>query len=82
MADTPIPSVPPISPLLSADDIATRLFNGTRSPRWVLNNVCPEKRIDFTRATVRWREYDVLEWMLTRPKRSPRPGRRRPKGTR
>lgn len=79
MATTPIQPVPPHSPLLSAEDIATRLFGGKVSRRWVLRTVCPDKRIEFTQATIRWREYDVLEWMLTRPpvQKRRRPNRRK-----
>jgi hypothetical protein len=62
-------------PLICARDIAERYLANTRTPRWVLKNVCPEKRIDFSSATIRWFEAHVVEWLQTRPRKPAKRGR-------
>lgn len=55
--------------LLTADQVAADLFNGTVSPAWVRRN-CPGK-IVLGHSTVRWFERDVRVWLEGRRTSTP-----------
>ncbi len=57
--------------LLTADQVAAELFNGTVSPAWVRRHV-PGK-IVLGHSTVRWYEFDVLAWIAARGDGAARP---------
>jgi len=62
-------------PLISAKAIAEKYFDNSRTPRWVLSNVCPDKRIEYSSATIRWLEANVVEWLQNPPGPSAKPRR-------
>jgi hypothetical protein len=59
---TPIPAAPR-EPMRTAAWVASNVFSGERSPRWVLKH-CP--RVQLTAGVVRFYESVVREWIATR----------------
>lgn len=58
----PVPQAPR-EPMRSAEWIAANVFDGDRSPRWILKH-CP--RVQLSAGVVRFHESKVREWIATR----------------
>lgn len=49
-------------PWLDAKQISERFYSGRFSPRWIANNVAPDKRRKIGKLYL-WREMDVIEFV-------------------
>ena len=59
--DGPTPPPPYRGRLLTVEDVC-QLLEGVYSRKWIYANLEAGRRT-FSRRCVRWREYDVLEWI-------------------
>lgn len=56
-------SAGPRGRLLTAQQIATEIFNMPSRERWVRQTVAPAKKIRLGHSSVFWWEQDVLDWI-------------------